>query len=255
MRENIVETGDCKLRVLEAGRGQTVLFLHGIGGAAWTPLLEHLSAERRVIAPEHPGFAGKLPDWMMSTGDVAFFYLDLLRRLELSDVHLVGHSIGGWIAAEIAIRSTERIRSLSLLAPAGVAVAGAAYPDIFLCSPEEALRWQFHDAKLAEEQLQAQTERGIDLVLQNRAALARLAWNPRWHNPQLAHWLHLVDVPTLLIWGEGDRIVPFACHRPFLQEISGAKLIALPAVGHSDALLRPEQAGAQLNSFFREAER
>jgi pimeloyl-ACP methyl ester carboxylesterase len=208
-----------------------------------------------VIAPEHPGFAGKLPDWMMSTGDLAFFYLDLLRRLDLGNVHLVGHSIGGWIAAEIAIRSTGRIRSLSLLAPAGVAVADAAYPDIFLCSPEETLRRQFEDTKLAEEELQAQGERGIDLTLQNRAALARLAWNPRWHNPQLPHWLHLIDVPTLLIWGEDDRIVPFACHKPFLQEISGAKLIALPGVGHADALLRPEAACTPLNSFFREAER
>ncbi len=208
-----------------------------------------------MIAPEHPGFAGKLPDWMMSTGDVAFFYLDMLRALALEEVHLVGHSIGGWIAAEIAIRSTQRIRSLSLLAPAGVAAADADYPDIFLWAPEDTTRRQFHDAALAETQLRAQAERGVDAALQNRAALARLAWNPRLHNPQLEHWLHRIDVPTLLIWGEEDRIVPFACHRPFLQRIAGARLISLPGAGHADALLRPDDAGVRLDAFFREAER
>src|SRR5487761_539352 len=121
MRETKIEVGGETLRALEAGSGETVLFLHGAGGLSWYPLLEKLSAERHVIAPEHPGFGcAELPSWLSSVSDLAFFYLDLLSALDLKNVHLVGHSLGGWAAAEIAIRNTARLRTLSLLAPAGV---------------------------------------------------------------------------------------------------------------------------------------
>src|SRR3981081_3267425 len=91
------------------GVGAAVVFLHGAGGAAWDPLLDQLSSGYRMLAPEHPGFGrGQVPDWMMSVGDVAFFYLDLMQALDLRNVHLVGHGLGGWIAAGIAIRKTPR---------------------------------------------------------------------------------------------------------------------------------------------------
>ena len=106
MQEKTVEIRGQTLRALEAGDGPTVLYLHGFGGLAWSPLLERLSARHRVLAPEHPGFGrGKVPDWMTSAGDLAYFYLDLLAALDLEKVHLVGHAVGGWIAAELAIRN------------------------------------------------------------------------------------------------------------------------------------------------------
>ena len=120
MRESVIEVAGTKLGYREAGAGAPVLFLHGAAGASWDPLHDELSAGCRVIAPEHPGFGrGQIPDWMMGVGDVAFFYLDLMQALDLRNVHLVGHGLGGWIAAEIAIRSTARLASLALLAPAG----------------------------------------------------------------------------------------------------------------------------------------
>ena len=252
MQESEIEVAGTKLRYCHAGAGPTVLFLHDAAGASWDPLLDKLGARFRVIAPEHPGFGrGQIPEWMMSTGDVAFFYLDVLRALDLREVHLVGHGLGGWIAAEIAIRATSRLASLALLAPAGVESPEAPFDDIFAWTADEFARRQFYDPNLAEDWRQAQAKVDIDVVLQNRTALARLAWNPRLHNPQLPYWLHRIDVPTLLVWGEDDQVIPFACHAPFKREIRQAELLALPATGHALPIERADEIAARLDAFFR----
>ena len=256
MRDSVIDVAGTKLGYREAGSGATVLFLHGVAGAAWDPLLEQLSGGHRVLAPEHPGFGrGQIPDWMMSVGDVAFFYLDLMQALNLRNVHLVGHGLGGWIAAEIAIRNTARLASLALLAPAGVESRDAMFDDIFAWTAEEFARRQFHDSKLAQDWQQAQAKLDIDVVLQNRTALARLAWNPRLHNPQLPYWLHRIDIPTLLVWGEDDQVMPFACHRPYLREIRQAELLALPNTGHALAIERAGEIAARLEAFFQGTKR
>jgi pimeloyl-ACP methyl ester carboxylesterase len=256
MRETVIEVAGTKLACREAGAGATVLFLHDAAGASWDPLLETLSAGYRVLAPEHPGFGrGPIPDWMMSVGDVAFCYLDLLHALDLRGVHLVGHGLGGWIAAEIAIRSTAGLASLALLAPAGVESPEAPFDDIFAWTTEEFARRQFHDAAQAHAWEQAQAKVDIDVVLQNRTALARLAWNPRMHNPQLRCWLHRIDVPTLLLWGESDRVVPFACHAPFRRAIRQAQFVALPQTGHALTIEGAHEAAKRLDGFFEGAKR
>jgi pimeloyl-ACP methyl ester carboxylesterase len=254
MRETTIEAAGEKIRMLEAGSGETVLFLHGAGGLNWYPLLELLSAGNRVLAPEHPGFGRTdLPSWLAGISDLAFFYLDLLAGLDLKDVHLVGHSLGGWTAAEIAIRDTRRIKSLSLLAPAGVQAVEEPYGDIFLWSPEEHARNSFYDQSLAEQRIRGLATADIDVALQNRAAAARLAWSPRLHDPQLAHWLHRIDVPTLVVWGEEDRICPFSCRRPFLDNIKGAQLRSLARTGHALHSEKPAEVAAVLQEFFAAA--
>ena len=254
MRETTIEAAGEKIRMLEAGSGETVLFLHGAGGLNWYPLLELLSAGRRVLAPEHPGFGrADLPPWLAGISDLAFFYLDLLAALDLKEVHLVGHSLGGWTAAEIAIRDTRRIKSLSLLAPAGVQAVEEPYGDIFLWSPEEHARNSFYDQSLAEQRIRGLATADIDVALQNRAAAARLAWSPRLHDPQLAHWLHRIDVPTLVVWGEEDRICPFTCRRPFLDNIKGAQLRSLARTGHALHSEKPAEVAAVLQEFFAAA--
>jgi pimeloyl-ACP methyl ester carboxylesterase len=254
MRESTVEIRGCTLRLQEAGRGPTVVFLHGAAGAAWTPLLDRLSAACRVLGPEHPGFGrSQIPDWMMSAGDLAFFYLDMFDALDLRDVHLVGHCLGGWIAAELAIRSTARVRTLTLMAPAGVAAEEAAFGDMFLWNHEEFARRQFHDAERTQEHVRALAEADIDVVLQNRAASARLGWSPRLENPQLRYWLHRIDVPCLLVWGRDDEVTPFACHRAYLDEVRGIQLMALPQTGHALPIERAAEIGPRLVSFLQGA--
>lgn len=241
------------LKVKEDGSGPPLLFLHGAGGSNWSPMLKLLAEQYRVIAPEHPGFGrSKTPDWMMSVGDLAFFYLDVLEVMGLRDVHLAGHSLGGWTAAEIAIRNTSRLTSLTLLAPAGCRSDEVPFGDIFLWDAETATRNQFYDQKFAEERIKALPQADLDVALQNKATVARLAWSPRLHNPQLAYWLHRIDVPSLIVWGENDKIVPFDCRKAFLAKIAGVKLVALPQSGHSLHTERPKETAAAMSAFYRE---
>jgi pimeloyl-ACP methyl ester carboxylesterase len=256
MREMSMRIRDQALRIVENGQGSPVLYLHGASGLAWYPLLETLSAKWHVIAPEHPGFGqSQIPDWLSSLSDLAYFYLDALAILGFDGVHVVGHSLGGWLAAEIAIRNTARLASLTLMAPAGVASEAAPYGDIFLWTPEELARNSFYDQRFAEDRIRALPSVDIDVMLQNRAAAARLAWSPRLHNPQLPLWLHRIDVPTLIVWGEEDRICPFSCHRTFLAEIPGAEFMALAHSGHALHTERPQEVAARLDAFFAKVKR
>jgi pimeloyl-ACP methyl ester carboxylesterase len=249
-----IDVAGFRVRYREAGEGRPLLFLHGAAGAEWCPLLDALSAHWRVIAPEHPGFGrSQIPHWMMGIGDLAFFYLDVLRALDLREVHLVGHSVGGWIAAEMAIRNAQRLSSLALFAPMGVAHPEIAFGDIFLWTADEFSRRQFYDETCAQEWRKATDLLDIDIVLQNRAALARLGWHPRLSNPQLPTWLHRIDVPTLLIFGQEDQVVPFACHETFVREIKGAELIALPQSGHALPVERASEIGPSLTAFLQGA--
>lgn len=253
MQESSVEVRGYKVRMLEAGSGPTILYLSGFGGLAWSDLLERLSRKHRVLATEHPGFGrSQIPEWMMGIGDLALFYLDLIVTLGLKEVHLAGHAVGGWIAAELAVRNTAPLKSLTLLAPAGVVVPDVSIADIFLIPADELLQRQVHDPNTpaAAEWVKAQAAVEIDIVLQNRAALARIGWSPRLHDPQLPYWLHRIDVPTLLVWGEDDLVVPFSCHKPYVDNIARAELMVLPNTGHAVQAERPDEIAERMQAFI-----
>lgn len=251
MQESQIEVNGTKLHLYDDGKGETVLFLHGAGGSVWSPLLKLLAENHRVLAPEHPGFGrSQIPDWMMGVGDLAFFYLDFLEKLDLKNVHLVGHSLGGWTAAEIAVRNTSRLKSLSLLAPAGVRSPDVPFGDIFLWSPQEHARHMFYDKRFVDERLRQLGTMDQDIWLQNRAAAARLAWNPRLNNPQLPYWLHRIDVPVLFIWGKNDEICPFACADLFKKPIRNATLEAMAETGHALHTEKPKEVAAKLTAFL-----
>ncbi len=248
------EVRGLKLKVQRAGQGETLLFLHGAGGSNWSPMLDALARDFQVIAPEHPGFGrSQIPEWMMGMGDLALFYLDFMEALGLDGVHLAGHSLGGWLTGEIAIRNTSRLKSVTLMAPAGIAVPEAPFGDIFLWSPEQAARAQFHDQALAEKRLAVTPD--LDIVLQNKAAVARLAWSPRLANPQLAYWIHRIDKPATLVWGRQDKVIPFACHEPWLKGVPGANLFAIDECGHAIHNEKPAQAAAHIAAFCNAASR
>ena len=238
------------LKVEDRGSGPTLLFLHGAGGSNWSPMLEQLSKEFRVVAPEHPGFGRTtIPEWMMTMGDLAFFYLDLIEALDLNDVHLVGHSLGGWLTGEIAIRDTARLKSVTLMAPAGIANPDAPFGDIFLWGPEEAAYNQFYSKELAEKRLQATPD--LDIVLQNKAAAARLGWSPRLCNPQLVHWIHRINRPAQFIWGKQDKIIPYDCRKAWIDGIDGAVLETLDECGHSIHSEKAAQAADLIGAFCK----
>ena len=239
--DGYAEVDGCKTRLRRGGTGAPLLFLHGANGAPVVmPFMEKLAQRFDVLVPEHPGY-GKSdePEWLENIHDLAYFYLDFLKALSLSNVTLVGTSMGGWIAMEMAVRDTSRIKSLVLVSPAGVTAPGLRAADIFLMAPEEAVRNLFVDRKLAEARL-AQPE-DIDISLKNRHTTARLAWEPRLHDPFLPKWLHRIDVPVKLVWGREDRILPVGLAEVLAQRIPGAQVHILENCGHLPHAEKPDE--------------
>jgi pimeloyl-ACP methyl ester carboxylesterase len=154
-QETFITLKECRVRIRRKGQGTPMIYLHGADGAAMIqPFMETLAQSYDLIVPEHPGFgqSDETP-WLENMHDLAYFYLDLLDHLQLPAVHLVGSSLGGWLAMEIAIRAPHRVKSMLLSAPAGVRVANDPPGDIFLWTPEQMARNLFHNQALAEKVL------------------------------------------------------------------------------------------------------
>lgn len=233
-RETWETVNGCRTRIMRKGTGAPILFLHGASGAGrWLPFMETLAQDFDVIVPEHPGFGGSdTPDWLDGINDLAFFYLDLIDHLGVGPVHLVGTSLGGWIAAEMAVRNCSQLRSLTLVAAAGIHVPGVKRADMFLMSPEELTQNLFHDPALAAAMPAPANQDELMVVLKNRLMTAKLGWSPRFHNPDLKKWLHRVQVPTLILWGDDDRLMPPAYGPAYQALIPNARLEIIPACGH-----------------------
>lgn len=242
----------CRIRLMRGGAGEPLIYLHGASGAAWLPFLQTLTARYDVIAPEHPGFGeSDTPDWLDTIHDLAYFHLDLIEALGLDRVHLVGNSLGGFIGAELAVRNTERLATLTLAGSAGLHVPGVKQLDSFLVTDEERLRKFFYDPKRAEAMIARVLDPAQqDTALRNQATVAKLVWQPRSHDPHLGKWLHRIDVPTLLIWGDTDRMFPLEHAKAFQQAIPGAKLVVIPQCGHVPQIEKPDEFVAALEDFL-----
>jgi pimeloyl-ACP methyl ester carboxylesterase len=249
---SVIAVRGCRIRLMRGGAGSPVFVLHGASGATWLPFMQTLSQKFEIIAPEHPGFGeSDTPDWLDTVHDLAYFYLDLLSELKLDRVHLVGLSLGGWIAAEMAVRSTQRLASLTLAGAAGLFIAGVEQSDPFLRTDEQRLRDFFHDQKKADEVIARALRPELeDVTLKNRTTVARLTWQPRSHDPHLAKWLHRIDVPTLLIWGDDDRMFPKEHALAYARLIPGAKLTIVPECGHVPQIEKPDAFVAGLEAFL-----
>jgi pimeloyl-ACP methyl ester carboxylesterase len=233
--KEFVTVDGCKVEVMRGGKGSPVMFLHGAGGAGiWLPWMDKLAERHDVIVPSHPGYDNSdTPEWLDNVGDIAFFYLDFLEKLGLKDVNLVGNSMGGWIAAEIAVRDQKRLRSLTLISAAGIHVSGAVKGDLFLWTPEQRIRALFHDQKFADRMLSAPpTPEMIDTQLKNSFITAKLAWSPRFYNRDLHKWLHRIKVPTLIVWGDDDKIFGAPYAKEWGKLIPGSRVEVLKDCGH-----------------------
>jgi pimeloyl-ACP methyl ester carboxylesterase len=243
----------CNISLMRGGAGRPLLILHGAGGmGGWAPYMADLARRHDVIVPEHPGFgASDTPDWLDTIPDLANFYLDFLDQQGLDNVDLVGFSIGGWIAAELAARNTRRLASLTLVAAAGIHVKGVAQVDSFLRSDEQRIRDMFHDPKRAEEVMRHVLVPELDDInLRNRTTTAKLIWQPRGYDPQLQKWLHRIDVPTLLVWGADDRLFPKEYAAAWQRLIPDSKAVIIPECGHLPQIEQRPAFVAALEGFF-----
>jgi pimeloyl-ACP methyl ester carboxylesterase len=253
--EEFRQMGGARIQLLRGGQGPPLLFLHGAaGGGLWLPFLEGLARRFSVYAPAHPGFGrSEDPAWLEGIDDLVHFYLDVLEELGRPKVHLMGLSLGGWIAAELATVCSHRLARLVLVDAAGIRVDGVCVPDLFLMSPEEAQRTIFGSPAAAAAIYPADpTPEQLEILLRQRATVARLAWNPYFHNPKLPRRLHRIRVPTLVVWGEDDRLFPLAHARAYQEAIPGARLAVLPGCGHVPPLDRPEEFVGAVTPFLEE---
>ncbi len=225
----------CEIEVLKGGSGPAMVFLHGAGGAHnWMPYMERLAEHYTLYVPSHPGWGrSDTPAWLDGMGDLAYFYLEFLDAIAEDKIHLVGNSLGGWLALEIAVRSAARIETLTLVSAAGIHVDGVSKGDIFLWDDDERVYNTFYDRNLAEARLAANpSEEDADIALKNHFSTAKMAWHPRFYNPELQKWLHRIKVPTLMLWGDHDMIFPPAYGEAMQKLIPGSELTIIPECGH-----------------------
>jgi pimeloyl-ACP methyl ester carboxylesterase len=240
-----LKIADVDLELFEAGQGSPVLFLHGAGGfGERQPFVAPLAANRRLLAPSHPGFGkSSLPDWLDSVDDIAHVYLELLDRLDLRQTDVVGTSLGGWIAADVASKVPERIRRLVLVGPVGVKVGPPDkldIPDIFAMPQDEANKLVYHDpakmkidtAKMSDDELAA--------MFRNRETLALLVWEPWMHNPKLKRRLHRAAMPALFVRGESDGLVSAEYLAGYAKLLPKARTVTIPAAGHAPQQEQPQ---------------
>jgi pimeloyl-ACP methyl ester carboxylesterase len=254
-RESFETVAGCKVHVLRGGRGSPLLFLHGGRGAAvWLPLFKTLSEHFDVIVPEHPGFGrSDTPEWLDNVGDLANFYHEFSEHLGLRDINLVGTSLGGWIAADMAVRNCGPLRTLTLVAPAGIHVQGVPKGDLFLWTPEQLAHHLVFDQALADAMLmQTPDDEERRRQAKNALALAKLGWQPRLYDPNLRKWLHRVSCPTLIIWGDSDKLIPPAYGPAFRDLIPGAKLEVLANCGHLPHVEKTGELAARIAKFIAE---
>jgi pimeloyl-ACP methyl ester carboxylesterase len=252
---NTISIAGTTLEVIERGVGRPLLFLHtGEGLAPERPWLDLLSRRYRVIAPWHPGYGNSpLIDGGGSVDDLAYLYLDLATRLDFEDTILVGACFGGWVAAEMMVRSTARFSRLVLVDPLGIKIGDREKRDIadMHARPRaEYLKLAWADPAKGDIDFTKLAESELAAIVRGREAFALYGWKPYMHNPRLRRWLHRIDRPTLLLWGAEDRIVTPAYGDGWRQAIPGAQLEIIPRTGHFPHWEQPEAFVERLSAFI-----
>ncbi|MBY0228977.1 MAG: alpha/beta hydrolase [Gemmataceae bacterium] len=235
----VVDIAGRPTMILSGGDGPPFVYLHSSLGesARWLPFHAGFAKHFTTYAPSHPGFgqSGGF-DAIRGIEDMAFHYVELLDALGLDEVVLGGVSLGGWIAAEVAVRWPERVKKLWLSGCPGLWVEEEPLPDLFrhLTDPAKLREMLFHDPKGAMATLVIPDEPDEEKRMagyQAMTVLARLVWE-RPYSPALPARLHRVKCPVLLLWGEDDKLVPPSYGRAYAKLLPQAQWKAIPKCGH-----------------------
>lgn len=248
------------VEVRSGGTGPPLVYLHSaVGEGDGLSLLDLLAGDFAVVAPMFPGFgASQGIERVDDMEDAAFHLLDLWDRLGLRDPVVVGLSLGGWMAAELATRYPERVGRLVLVNPVGLYLPGAEIGDIFGRRPWELAADLFADPEFPMAQMARAMQHvpagQLDFalvrpLLQHQAATARLGWDPYLHNPKLPGRLHRVTAPTLVVRGAQDTLVPAAHAEAYAAAVPGARLVVVDGAAHLLAVERPDALAPLVRDF------
>jgi pimeloyl-ACP methyl ester carboxylesterase len=232
-RESRVNVNGIDTAVFTAGDGDPLVFFHGGGTLTGFDSLLPLAEQFRLVVPHHPGFGASADDPSIdSIHDYVRHYLDLLDALDLGEFTLVGHSMGGYLAATFAIEQTPRVRRLVLAAPIGLRVPEHPTVDLFSVRDEEVLGYLAADQSVfAGHVPMPPTPEFLAARYRESTSLARVFWN-RIYDVKLTRWLHRLTMPTLLLWGEADRLVPIEQAEVWAELLPNAELKRVPRSGH-----------------------
>jgi len=246
IREETIAVGGIGVHTWVGGQGDPLLVLHGAGSnRGFTRWLRQVAERYTVWAPTHPGF-GRSDDaeWMEGVDDLARFHLWLIDAAGLGRPHVLGHSLGGWTAAEMATMSPGAIDKLILVAPDGLKPDTGEIFDVFYHSDAQLRERIVHDPKTVPEwddlYGRAPTPADLEAAERDKEMTARLTWKPYMHNPRLDRFLPRVTNPTLIVWGREDRIVPVVCGEQYRRALPNATLTVLEQCGHLPPIEQPD---------------
>jgi pimeloyl-ACP methyl ester carboxylesterase len=252
---NSVVVEGARIDLIERGKGRPLLFLHAENGIEPAhAAIDELAKAVHVIAPTHPGFGGsEIPNGMRTVDDLSYFYLDLLDQLDLRDVTLVGVSLGAWIAAEIAVKSTARLSRLIMANAVGIKVGDREtrdVADVFALTEAEYLEITYCDPNAGRRDYKSLPPTEVLAAARAREATARFAWSPYFHNPRLKSRLHRVRIPTLFLWGAHDRMISEAYGRAYCAMIVGARFESIARAGHFPHQEQPRAFAEKILEFM-----
>ncbi|HJQ82723.1 MAG TPA: alpha/beta fold hydrolase [Candidatus Binatia bacterium] len=248
-----------EIRLLVGGSGPPLLYLHGLGGdVEWLDAHERLAARFAVHVPAHPGFADSTGvEQVDGVFDLVLHYVDLLDALGLDAVPVVGTSLGGWIAAELAALYPVRVARLVLVDAVGIWIDATPIAELFGSTAPELAVLLFHDQHHPIAQMmQAMTtladvpEDFAMTQLKALEAAAKVGWNPYLHDPKLERRLARVTAPTLVVWGRQDGIVPLVYGERWRDRIPGARLAVIERCGHLPPVERPAEFAETVLAFL-----
>jgi pimeloyl-ACP methyl ester carboxylesterase len=257
VRRGEVTVRDLPLEFFEAGDGPPLLFLHGMAGAARSlDAIAALAESHHVIAPSHPGYGeSRRPDHIDSVADLAYLYLDLIDQIAAQEgpVVVVGCSIGGWIAAEVAVRSQASIAGLVLSTPLGIKTGGRLdrdIADIYALTPQAVREALYFDPDFGAVDFSRYSDEELQVHFRNLEATALYGWKPYMHNPKLLGRLPRITVPTLVVTGEADAFLSADLPSAYQGAIPGATSVSVARAGHEPEREQPQSFSTAVSEFL-----
>jgi pimeloyl-ACP methyl ester carboxylesterase len=254
--EEKVQVAGIELAMVKGGSGKPLLIFHDeLGYTGWMQWNEDLAEDRTLLIPLQPGY-GKTPrlDWIASYRDLGAFYAQMLRQMKLDPIDVIGFSAGGFAAAEMVAADPRIFSRMVLVAPMGIRPLQGEIMDIFPITIRTHLRATVADSVNTPEFAKIyggeMTPEQFELFEDARSEAARIGWEPYMHNPSLPHLLNGVKVPTLLVWGTRDAVVPRGCIDRYRESIAGARVAEIDGVGHRPEIENSEEFVRVVHKFL-----